>query len=310
MNSFEADSMDEVGSGPSSEMPLVLLEGAVPHQFAYPPKAIASDCTTLTAVTSGLDRRGIDYLRGLVSGPQPPDVRLVLLVHATCPTQEKDLIDLLAILETNRLKVWVHAVRAWGQRCSWALCVRRDAPAHVLWTATAGDFGLLPPTLDEAHLVTAADPLVVSQFISWFSRLVATSAPLTPETARIPTLVPAVGTREGAEMWNRYAACCRATASATVATATDSPTTAVPPQTISEQAVDAVEKQIRASVPGQTDFGPGQEWRRYELCVKTAGYGGGSNNVMPRLSANRVTAVNSVMAEIGRIVHAACRLAS
>ena len=44
--------------------------------------------------------------------------------------------------------------------------------------------------------------------------------------------------------------------------------------------------------------------------VKTAGYGGGSNNVMPKLSANRVTAVNSVMTEIGRIVHAACRLAS
>jgi hypothetical protein len=40
--------------------------------------------------------------------------------------------------------------------------------------------------------------------------------------------------------------------------------------------------------------------------VKTAGYGGGSNNVMPKLSADRVTAVNSVMAEIGRIAHAVC----
>jgi hypothetical protein len=31
---------------------------------------------------------------------------------------------------------------------------------------------------------------------------------------------------------------------------------------------------------GQTDFGPGSEWRRYGVCVKTAGYGGGSNKVM------------------------------
>jgi hypothetical protein len=90
MNSFETDSMDEVGSGPSSEMLAVLLEGTIPHQFASPPKAIASsDRTSLTAVMSSLDRRGVDYLRDLVSAPQPPDVRLVLLVHATCPTQER-----------------------------------------------------------------------------------------------------------------------------------------------------------------------------------------------------------------------------
>lgn len=153
--------------------------------------------------------------------------------------------------QTNRLRVWIHAVKAWGQRCAWVLCVRRDVPAHAFWKATAGDLGLLPPATDEAHLVTAADPIVVSQFISWFSRLAATSAPLMIDTAmidtaRIPALVPAVGTQEGAEMWDRYAACCRGAATSTPATA--SPDSVAPRQAGSEAAVEAVEKQIRSEL--------------------------------------------------------------
>jgi hypothetical protein len=183
MNTFEADHADGPEARTPSEMLAVLLEGSVPPQFRYPPKAIVSDCTAVTTVTSSLDSHGVDYFRDLLCREQPPDVRLVLLVHATCPTQEKDLLDLLTLLGTSRLRVWILAVKAWGQRCTWVLCARRDSPVHVLWTSTAGDFGLLRPALDEAHLVTAADPLVVDQFIGWFSRVVAISTPLTPDSA-------------------------------------------------------------------------------------------------------------------------------
>jgi hypothetical protein len=229
----------------ASEAGAVLLEGAVPQQFLYPPKAIASDCTAVIAVASSLDTHGVHYLRDLLSGAEPPDVKLVLLVHATCSTTQENLFDLLTLLDTNRLKVWVLAVESWGQRSTWALCVRRDAPSHVLWTCTAGDFGLLPPAVAEAHLVTAPDPLVVDRFISWFSQLAATSAPLTPETAQIPALVPAAGTQEGEETWDRYAACCRARASATSAPITEPPISAVPPQAVPEQPGAGLENQIR-----------------------------------------------------------------
>jgi len=42
----------------------------------------------------------------------------------------------------------------------------------------------------------------------------------------------------------------------------------------------------------------------------TAAWGGGKIRVIPRLIANSVTAVNSVIAETGRILQAACRFAS
>ena len=44
--------------------------------------------------------------------------------------------------------------------------------------------------------------------------------------------------------------------------------------------------------------------------LATAGHGGGSSSVMPRLTAKRVTAVSSVTADIGRICHAARIFAS
>jgi len=246
MNLFETDYLEGLEIKTAGKIQ-VLLEGAVPAQFLCPPKAMAVDCTALTAVASSLDSHGVDYLRELLSGAQPPEVRLVLLVHATCPTKENDLFDLLTLVDMNRLKVWVLAVKAWGQRCSWVLGVRRDSPAHVLWTSTAGDFGLMPPAVDEVHLVTAADPLIADQFISWFSHLAANGAPLTPETARIPALVPAQGTREGAEMWERYAACCRATASAALPP-TDADTPTAQPPAVIEQAAKVVEEQIRAEL--------------------------------------------------------------
>ena len=104
--SAEARLVDKTGA--------VLLEGSVPQQFFDPPKAIASDCTAVIAVASSLDTHGVHYLRDLLSGAEPPDVKLVLLVHATCSTTQENLFDLLTLLDTNRLKVWVLAVESWG----------------------------------------------------------------------------------------------------------------------------------------------------------------------------------------------------
>ncbi len=48
----------------------------------------------------------------------------------------------------------------------------------------------------------------------------------------------------------------------------------------------------------------------YTASRETAGRGGGSINVTPRLSANNTTAVSSVIADTGRTFQAACRLPS
>jgi hypothetical protein len=225
------------------EIAAVLVEGAVPEQFCYPPKALLTDCASFTAVISGLDNRAVEYIKDLLSDTASPELRIVLLVHATCPTKDKDLLDLLALLTTRQVEAWVLPVRAWGQRCSWVLAVRRNSPTHILWTSSAGNLGLTEPAIDEAHLVADADPLVIDQFVSWFSRLVATAAPLTVETARIPALVPACGTQEAAEMWEQYADCCRAAASAAMASSLAA--LEASPKSPVKESVEVVEKRIR-----------------------------------------------------------------
>ena len=159
------------------------------------------------AVVSGLDDHGVDYLRTLLSGGKPPEVRVVLLVHAACPTKEKDLFDILALLDQKRLQAWVLPVNSRGPSCSWILA-KQDSLPYLLWTTSSGNFGLSDTEVAEAHLVTEPDLLVVDGFVSWFCHLAAEAAPLTASTAHIPDLVPAQGTQEAAEMWDRYASLC------------------------------------------------------------------------------------------------------
>ena len=60
MNLFDADNVDEPQSIPPSDTPAVL-------QFLCPPEAIVSDCTSVTAVVTSLDSRGVGYFRDIVS---------------------------------------------------------------------------------------------------------------------------------------------------------------------------------------------------------------------------------------------------
>jgi hypothetical protein len=164
----QADTKTRLEIWAADGIPAVLMDGDIPRQFLQTPKALLSECGSLMAVVSGLDHQGVEYLATLLSGSEPPEVRVVLLVHATCPTKEKDLFDVLALLNTKRLQVWVLPVSSWGQRCLWVLAARKDSPSHILWAASSGNFGLADPEIDDTHLVTDADPLVADQFVYWF----------------------------------------------------------------------------------------------------------------------------------------------
>jgi hypothetical protein len=196
------------------DIPSVLVNGSLSGEFRRPWDATVADSSSITTVVSGLDEHGIHWLHELTSGSNPPMVRVVLLVHATCPTRGDHLAALVGLVRPPQFQVWILPVRQWGQRCSWVLAVRRLAPTHVFWNGSAGNFGLSAPAPDEAHAVSEADPIVVDQFLAWFSSLAFQAAPLSAETATIPALVPAQGTKEAAQRWDEYEAACRAAAEA------------------------------------------------------------------------------------------------
>lgn len=225
-------------AAPGFDIPSVLLDGSLSAEFKKPWEATVADSSSITAVVSGLNEHGLRWLRALTTEPNPPTIWVVLLVHATCPTTEADLAALVGLVKPPQFQVWVLPVREWGQRCCWVLAVRRQAPTRVFWSASAGNFGLSAPALDEAHAVSEADPLIVDQFLAWFSSLAFQAAPLSAETATIPALVPAQGTKEAAQMWEEYEAACRAATEAARHKPEASPTEA-------PKSAEQVEEQIR-----------------------------------------------------------------
>lgn len=194
------------------EHTVILQDGSLSSNVTPPWETITSESNSITAVVSSLDEQGVEWLRYLAERPNPPIIQVVLLVHATCPTRQEHLAALLPLVRPTWFQLWVLPVREWGQRCCWILCVRRETPTRIFWTSSAGNFGLSAPAIEEAHAFSEADPLIVDQFLAWFSSLVFQAAPLSSETAVIPALVPARGTQEAARLWDDYESMCWAAA--------------------------------------------------------------------------------------------------
>jgi hypothetical protein len=206
MEALDADLGRRLELWGSEGMPGVLAEAGVSPEFSNVPRAVLSQCDSLLAVVSQLDDLGVEYLRALIASERRPDVRMVILVHAACPTTSETLSAVLA-LPPDRVRSWVLPKGNWGQHSCWMLASRRDAPP-ILWISGPGNFGLRDATESEAHLVTAADPVVTDSFLSWFCQVVDDAAPLTAETAKIPPLFPAEGSTEAALLWEDYVRSC------------------------------------------------------------------------------------------------------
>jgi hypothetical protein len=77
----------------------------------------------------------------------------------------------------------------------------------VLLTGNVGNFlASRGSDATDAVIVDRLDAVRTRELAGWFMRLWRQSAPLTPETARAPRLVPAAGSPEAARLWRDYVA--------------------------------------------------------------------------------------------------------
>lgn len=160
----------------------------------------------MLAVVSGITAAGIDFLDELLTKNSKIAVRLVVIVHPTCPTREKDLARMLDMVRLfgRELKIFVLPVNEWGECFSWA---RFDLDEQsLLWCGMTGDFGVREWKAHQGHVICEADPSVAQQFLDWFSSVERHAAPLTDQTTSIPALVPAPGTEDGRLSWLNYLA--------------------------------------------------------------------------------------------------------
>jgi hypothetical protein len=190
--------------------PLPWLEGM------HPADGSAANLSHVMAVITRLDAEGVRTIREWIERARDIKARIVVLVHATCPTRSDDLAALASLADgrADRLRCFVRPLTHWGEELTWVrFDYGKDSPP-LLWIAAAGNLGLGHPEPHNGHVLLTPDAGMEEQFLSWYSGVEALAVPLSQRTSAIPSLVPAQGTIEGRLAWEAYLENCRADAAA------------------------------------------------------------------------------------------------
>jgi len=177
----------------------------------HPVDGSQSKLRHVMAVISGLDAAGVQTIREWIDRARDITARIVVLVHATCPTRSEDLSALVSLADghPNKVRLFVAPLAHWGEEMTW---VRFDYVADsppLLWISAAGNLGLCHPEPHQGHVLLTPDAGMEEQFLDWYSEVEALAVPLSWRTSNIPSLVPAQGTMEGRLAWEAYLEKCR-----------------------------------------------------------------------------------------------------
>ena len=189
----------------------------------HPPfEALADQCDLIGGVLVGVSDATVKWIDALFRGPKKRRVTLVVLVFPTGPTREKHLLSLKMLQAQangteSELEIRVLPVaRVFGVDFETpalppTVLLAHNEQAGKSWlclgsVANAGRDEIQPASF---NAVFQPDDALRDQWRRWFQYLFARAVPLTPETVRIPHLVPAQGDPAAAEMWAAFEAACR-----------------------------------------------------------------------------------------------------
>ena len=201
------------------------------------------------AVITRLDAEGVRTIREWIERARDITARIVVLVHATCPTRSDDLAALFSLADgrADRLRFFVRPLAQWGEELTWVrFDYGKDSPP-LLWIAAAGNLGLGHPEPHNGHVLLTPDAGMEEQFLSWYSGVEALAVPLSQRTSAIPSLVPAQGTMEGRLAWEAYLENCRAdaAASASVDNESEVKSTDSVPENSPKQTPEEIAEEVR-----------------------------------------------------------------
>lgn len=182
-------------------------------QYAHPVafQAVAANAKAVFGIVSNLDEHGVAWLTTVLSSVSDIKCRLVVAVYPACPTEHSDLEDLhqTQVEFDGRARFRIHLSDAPSSPN--ALCfLNRDDSEPTLVVGTTTNFGVQSSPAGEPNFAFFPESLLFDEWRKWFELLWHTSAPLNAATAKIPPLVPAIGTPEARDMWLSYKEECDA----------------------------------------------------------------------------------------------------
>ena len=152
------------------------------------------------------------FLRRISAERKDLRIVIVLLVYPACETRESHLTELLTIteeLKPNCIELNILPVAS-NKGLPPTVLQMHDTKSGETWMSigSIGDLGAAEWHLSSFNAVFHPDGVLRSEWRRWFEYIRQRSTLLTPATAQIPALIPAVGDPEAAALWEAYESFC------------------------------------------------------------------------------------------------------
>lgn len=183
-----------------------VLAGVAGYNNKIPYAGLLSSAKCIFGAVYGVDDDGAAWLEKQLSDNPAVQCRIILMVYPACPTRETTLMKLLELQNTmgDRIRLAIHPVRFFAGHPVNALLIACAEGKNYLLTGSSPNFGLGNEWYGEANFVLEAEAVLSQQWQIFFDYMWYKSSLLNLETARIPELIPAEGSREAAEIWQQY----------------------------------------------------------------------------------------------------------
>lgn len=150
----------------------------------------------------------VDALQSLISRKSQLSCRLIISVSPACATRQTELERLHETMTEFDGRVGFRLLLLEPAYRSPANCIcvtTNDSDEHLLSIGSQNPFGTIDREDKAANFLWKPDPLLFESFRRWFDSRWQEAGLLNELTVRIPALVPAKGSAEAGEMWDRYA---------------------------------------------------------------------------------------------------------
>ena len=184
--------------------PRVLAGVANYNEIPYAGTLSSAKC--ILGAVYGIDEDGASWLEKQLYDNPAIQCRIILMVYPACPTREDTLMKLLELQNTmaNRIRFAIYPVSFFTGYPANALLITCTEGKNYLCTGSSPNFGLGNEWSGEANFVLEVDAALSQQWQVFIDYMWCMSSPLNIETARIPKLIPAEGSKEAAEIWRQY----------------------------------------------------------------------------------------------------------
>jgi hypothetical protein len=176
------------------------------------PEFLMDNADALFVVIGLMDQTVVAKLKAWFCAREQLRVRVLICVFPATSTQEEVLNELLMLQEEtdHRLNINVLPMPVARQAAPITTIATSKSDGRCrIWFENATSYTSSTSIPGHFGFYIDADEIAFQRWLTRFSLLLEASVPLTAQSSRIPHLIPAQGSAEAADEWQRYVSGCK-----------------------------------------------------------------------------------------------------